>query len=61
MKKAAKEQFFKYPNVKHGLNPNNPEFRAKMKSGEFQRDPEGSNYQGSPEAAKAKNIWNNFK
>lgn len=63
MKKVAKkpkEQLFKYPNNK-GLNPNNPEFKAKMQSGAFQRDPEGNHYEGSDQAAKAKNVWNNFK
>ena len=60
MKKAAKEQFFKYPKSQ-GLNPTNPEYTDKMRSGAFQRDPEGNNYHGSEEAAKAKNVWNNFK
>jgi hypothetical protein len=60
MKKAAKKQFFKYQS-NTGLNPSNPEYLEKMRSGAFQRDPEGNKYQGSEEAAKAKNVWNNFK
>lgn len=40
-----------------GLNPSSPEFKAKMKDGGFQRDPEEYNYGGSKEAAKAKNIY----
>lgn len=40
-----------------GLNTSSPEFKAKMKNGSFQRSPEESNYGGSKEAAKAKNIY----
>lgn len=40
-----------------GLNPSSPEFKAKMKDGGFQRNPEEYSYGGSKEAAKAKNIF----
>ncbi|RDY24582.1 hypothetical protein CHF27_002780 [Romboutsia maritimum] len=40
-----------------GLNTSSPEFKAKMKDGGFQRNPEEYNYKGSKEAAKAKNIF----
>ncbi|MEG1132657.1 MAG: hypothetical protein RRZ84_07450 [Romboutsia sp.] len=40
-----------------GLNPSSPEFKAKMKDGKFQHDPEANYYGGSKEAAKAKNIY----
>ena len=41
----------------NGLNANSQEFKEHMKDGSFQRDPEGTHYHGSKEAAKAKNIY----
>lgn len=39
------------------LNTSSPEFKSKMKDGEFQHSPKESKYGGSEEAAKAKNIY----
>lgn len=39
------------------LNPSSPEFKEKMKDGEFQHAPLENKYGGSKEASKAKNIF----
>lgn len=48
---SSQSEYFK------GLNSSSPEFKAKMKDGQFQHSPEESKYGGSKEAAKAKNIY----